>query len=138
MKALPGDLPALASGNNPDKDVYEVVASTRLTGIRAIRLEAEYAGLAPKSWLGTETIARMLGLRVNHLMAHDERELQVSQPATRAEAAYSLAQVLSIEQWKYDTVLQETSSFALPDMTTWQQIVVRRALRFVGSPYVWA
>jgi cell wall-associated NlpC family hydrolase len=105
---------------------------------RAIRLEAGYAGLAPKPWLGTETIARMLGLRVNHLMANDERELQLGQPATRAEAAYSLARLLSLEQWEYDSVLQAASSFAMPQLDTWQQAVLRRALRFVGSPYVFA
>ena len=105
---------------------------------REIRLEAERAGLAPKPWLGTETVARLLGLRVNHLLAYDERELQVSQPATRAEAAYSLARVLSIEQWDYDAVFTSTSSFALPELGSWQRTVLRRALRFVGSPYIWA
>jgi cell wall-associated NlpC family hydrolase len=105
---------------------------------RAIRLEAERLGLTPKQWLGTETVARMLGLRFNHLMANDERELQLLQPATRAEAAYSLARLLSIEQWEHDAVLAATSSFALPELGTWQQAVLRRAFRFVGSPYVFA
>jgi cell wall-associated NlpC family hydrolase len=105
---------------------------------RAIRLEAERLGLTPKQWLGTETVARMLGLRFNHLMANDERELQLLQPATRAEAAYSLARLLSIGQWDYDAVLAATSSFALPELDTWQQAVLRRAVRFVGSPYVFA
>ena len=105
---------------------------------RAIRLEAERIGLTPKQWLGTETIARMLGLRFNHLMANDERELQLSQPATRAEAAYSLARLLSFEQWEYDAVFTAASTFVLPELETWQQTVLRRALRFVGSPYVFA
>jgi cell wall-associated NlpC family hydrolase len=105
---------------------------------RGIRLEAERAGLAPKPWLGTESIARLLGLRFNHLLGNDERELQLSQPATRAEAAYSLARLLSLEQWEHDSVLQAASSFALPELSTWQQTVLRRTLRFVGSPYVWA
>jgi len=105
---------------------------------RAMRLEAERVGLTPKQWLGTETIARMLGLRFNHLMANDERELQLSQPATRAETAYSLARLLSLEQWEYDAVLTAASGFALPELDTWQQAVLSRALRFVGSPYVFA
>ena len=105
---------------------------------RAIRLEAERIGLTPKQWLGTETIARMLGLRFNHLMANDERELQLSQPATRAEAAYSLARLLSFEQWEYDAVFTAASTFVLPELETWQKTVLRRALRFVGSPYVFA
>jgi cell wall-associated NlpC family hydrolase len=105
---------------------------------REIRLETERAGLAPKSWLGTETVARLLGLRVNHLLAHDERELQLAQPATRAEAAYSVARLLSIEQWEYDQALQAASSFELPELDPWQQTVLTRAVRFVGSPYVFA
>ena len=105
---------------------------------RAIRLEAERVGLTPKQWLGTETIARLLGFRFNHLMANDERELQLSQPATRAEAAYSLARLLSLEQWEYDAAYAAASTFVLPELETWQQTVLRRALRFVGSPYVFA
>ena len=105
---------------------------------REIRLEAERAGLAPKPWLGTETVARLLGLRFNHLMGSDTRELQLTQPATRAEAAYSLARILSIEQWEYDAALQAASSFELPELDPWQQTVLTRAVRFVGSPYVFA
>ena len=105
---------------------------------REIRLEAERAGLAPKSWLGTETVARLLGLRFNHPLGTDERELRLSQPATRAEAAYSLARILSIEQWEYDAALQTAASFELPELDPWQQTVLTRAVRFVGTPYVWA
>jgi cell wall-associated NlpC family hydrolase len=105
---------------------------------REIRLEAERAGLAPKPWLGTETVARLLGLRVNHLTGNDARELQLTQPATRAEAAYSLARILSLAQWEYDQALQAASSFELPELEPWQQTVLTRAVRFVGSPYVFA
>ena len=35
--------------------------------------------------------------------------------------------------------MRETvETFALPALGPWQQAVLRRALRFVGSPYVWA
>jgi cell wall-associated NlpC family hydrolase len=104
----------------------------------AIRLEANRVGLKPKSWLGTETVARLLGLRLNHLMKNDDRELQLSEPATRAEAAYSLARVLSLESWTYDSVVAGASTFVLPELDTWQQAILQRALRFVGSPYVFA
>ena len=71
-----------------------------LVGLRSaamqIRLAALNAGLSPKPWLGTETIARMLGLRINHERPSEALELQVSQPATRAEAAYSIARVLGL------------------------------------------
>ncbi len=105
---------------------------------RELRLAAERAGLMPRPWLGTETAARMLGLRINHLQAADARELQVSQPVTRAEAAYSIARVLTIQQYELDSVRLALDTFMFEQLSVWQQNVLRRALRLVGSPYVWA
>jgi cell wall-associated NlpC family hydrolase len=105
---------------------------------RAIRLEAARVGLAPKPWVGTESVARLLGFRFNHLMGHDERELQHSQPATRAEAAYSIARVLALLEWEVEAVRNAAVDLELPEMSPWQETVLLRALRFVGSPYVWA
>ena len=113
-----------------------------LTGLRpaaqAIRLAAVDAGLSPRPWLGTETVARMLGLRINHPRAQDALELQISQPVTRAEAAYSIAVYLDLDPLEVETVRADAESFSLPALTEWQRIVVARSLRFVGSPYVWA
>lgn len=105
---------------------------------RDLRLRAEAAGLLPRTWLGTETVARMLGLRVNHLQTEEALELQLSQPATRAEAAYSLARLLTISDYELDAVRQALDTFTFPQLSVWQQNVLRRALRLVGSPYVWA
>jgi cell wall-associated NlpC family hydrolase len=105
---------------------------------RAIRVAAVAAELGPRPWLGTETVARMLGLRVNHLRAEDELELPVGAAATRAEAAFSIARVLTIGDEEIEAVRQAVDSFFFPELTVWQQTVLRRALRFVGSPYVWA
>jgi len=105
---------------------------------RASRIAAVYAGLSPRPWLGTETVARMLGLRANHLRTEEELELQLSAPATRAEAAYSIARLLTIRDDEIEAVRQAVDSFLFPELTPWQQTVLRRALRFVGSPYVWA
>jgi len=105
---------------------------------RDIRLAAVEAGLRPTPWLGTETIARMLELRVNHVRTEEELELQVSQPATRAEAAYSIARVLTLEDPEVEAVRNAAEGFALPSLTEWQGAVLARALRLVGSPYVWA
>jgi hypothetical protein len=105
---------------------------------RQIRLAALDAGLAPTPWLGTETVARLLGLRINHLKDHDERELQLSDPATRAEAAYSVARLIALQEWELEGVRQAAAVFALPDLTTWQRAVIGRALKLVGYPYVWA
>ncbi len=105
---------------------------------RSMRLAAADAGLAPRPWLGTETVARLLGYRVNHPREHDELELQVSQPVTRAEAAYSIAVYLRLDEAAVDAVRASAESFIVPRLTAWQRVVLTRALRFVGSPYVWA
>ncbi len=96
------------------------------------------AGLLPRTWLGTETAARLLGLRINHAKTQDELELQLSQPATRAEAAYSIARILALSDYELEAVREELESFSFPQLSIWQQNVLRRALRLVGSPYIWA
>ncbi len=105
---------------------------------RALRLGADAAGLMPRTWLGTETAARLLGLRTNHLKTQDELELQLSQPVTRAEAAYSIARVLNLQDYELTAAREALESFSFPQLSAWQQNVLRRALRLVGSPYVWA
>ena len=45
--------------------------------------------------LGTETVARLLGLRLNHPPGSEHLERAPKQPASRAEAAYSLAKLLT-------------------------------------------
>ena len=119
-------------------DAQLVTAVGLRPSARTVRLAAADAVLAPTSWLGTETVARLLGLRVNHLRDQEELELQLSQPATRAEAAYSVARVLAIQDSEVEAVRETVESFALPALTGWQQAVLRRALRLVGAPYVWA
>jgi cell wall-associated NlpC family hydrolase len=113
-----------------------------LVGLRpaaqAIRLAALDAGLEPRPWLGTETVARMLGLRINHPRDEDELELQLGQPATRAEAAYSIAVYLRLSNSAVEGVGAAAEAFTVPPLSEWQRTVVSRALRFVGSPYVWA
>jgi cell wall-associated NlpC family hydrolase len=113
-----------------------------LVGLRTaamqIRLATLNAGLQPRSWLGTETVARMLGLRINHERETESLELQLGEPATRAEAAYSIARVLALTPEELQTVRATAATFALPYLTEWQRAVLARALSFVGSPYVWA
>jgi cell wall-associated NlpC family hydrolase len=113
-----------------------------LAGLRpeaqAIRQSALDAGLSPRPWLGTETVARLLELRVNHPRGEDELELQVTQPVTRAEAAYSFARYLALADTKLEAARTAAESFTLPPLSEWQRAVLERALRFVGSPYVWA
>jgi cell wall-associated NlpC family hydrolase len=104
---------------------------------RRFRQSVDAAGLNPPRRLGAETAARLLQLRVNHPAARDDLELRPRDPVTRAEAAYSLARVLELQQWQLDQVDSLAASFALPALTDWQRRVLRRAVRFVGYPYVW-
>ena len=130
--------------SNPDRPVTMRELDARLVtavGLRPaahqLRIVALGAGLEPTPWLGTEVVAHMLGFRVNHLRDQEHLELQLSQPATRAEAAYSIARLLTIQKSEVDAVRSAVDSFTMPLLTPWQQLVLRRALRFVGSPYVW-
>ena len=99
---------------------------------RAIRLAAVAAELGPRPWLGTETVARMLGLRVNRPREEDELELQLAQPVTRAEAAYSVAVYLGLTEFDREAVRSAAESSPFPALTEWQRAVVARGLRFVG------
>ena len=105
---------------------------------RAIRTAAVNAGLTPRPWLGTETVARLLGFRINHPREEDDLELEVTDPITRAEAAYSIATYLSLSDVQLESARTAAETFSLPPLSEWQQVVLDRALRFVGSPYVWA
>jgi cell wall-associated NlpC family hydrolase len=105
---------------------------------RRIRLAALAAGLEPTSMLGTETVARLLGLRVNHPQADEQLELAPDQPATRAEAAYSLARTMQLAPYDLERVDDLSLGFSVPALDRWQRPLLSRALRLVGSPYVWA
>ena len=95
------------------------------------------AGLAPKAGAGTETVARLLGLRFNHPAAADTLELGLNDPATRAEAAYSLARLLDLSGWEQEQITSLTEQLFLPQVTGTQQQLLRRAVSFVGWPYIW-
>lgn len=98
---------------------------------------ARSAGLNPPSRFGSEVVARLLGLRTNHPAQLDSLELLPSQPATRAEAAYSAAQILAFRGWEVEQVQELADTFALPTLTGWQTRVLQTAVRFIGYPYIW-
>jgi cell wall-associated NlpC family hydrolase len=95
------------------------------------------AGLQPRAGTGAEAVARMLGLRLNHPAGQDDLELLPNQPVTRAEAAWSFAQVLQLASGTPDDVRQAASAFTLPDLTPWQRRILTTAVSYVGYPYVW-
>jgi cell wall-associated NlpC family hydrolase len=108
------------------------------TSAKAFADGARAAGLTPPSRFGTEVVARLIGLRVNHPAAQDELELGPNDPATRAEAAYSAAQALRLDARGTDALDEEASTFTLPTLTPWQAQVLNTAVKLVGYPYVWA
>ena len=98
---------------------------------------ARAAGLAPPSRFGTEVVARLLGLRTNHPAGQDPLELLPNDPATRAEAAFSAAGVLGLGDWELQSLADDATTFALPDLTPWQRRVLGVAVSFIGYPYIW-
>ena len=119
-------------------DAQLVAAAGLLPSARQIRLAAQAGGLEPTDMLGTETVARLLGLRVNHPVGQEDLERSPKQPASRAEAAYSLAKLSLLDPSRIDAVRRVVATFSVPMLTEWQRLVLTRALRFVGYPYVFA
>ncbi|HET7855381.1 MAG TPA: C40 family peptidase [Gaiellaceae bacterium] len=98
---------------------------------------AAVAGLRPPARFGTEVVARLLGLRKNHPAADDRLERLPSDPATRAEAAYSAAQILRFSGWEKTAVEEAASTFEVPVLTPWQRRILTTAFGLIGFPYVW-
>jgi len=95
------------------------------------------AGVSAPARYGNETVARMLGLRINHPASQDKLELLPTSPITRAEAAYSIAQLLVFTgeetQWVEDTSYE----LELPALNRWQKRILNYAVSFIGYPYIW-
>jgi cell wall-associated NlpC family hydrolase len=102
---------------------------------------ARAAGIAVPSRFGTEVVARLLALRINHPAQQDFLELRPQDPATRAEAAYSAAQILTFgyldDSWQIAQVQSLADSFTLPQLNDWQRQILTVAFSKVGMPYVW-
>ena len=64
-------------------------------------------------------------------------ELLPSDPVTRAETAYSVAQILRFKGWETQSVEDAAATFELPALGAWQTKVLNTAVRFIGFPYVW-
>jgi cell wall-associated NlpC family hydrolase len=119
-------------------DAQLVAAAGLLPSARAMRLAARDAGLEPTDMLGTETVARLLGLRVNHPQVSEDLERAPKEPASRAEAAYSLAKLRALDPTRIAAVQGLAAGFSVPTLSTLQRDVLSRALRLVGFPYVFA
>jgi cell wall-associated NlpC family hydrolase len=104
---------------------------------RKIQKTLADAGLNPPANTGTEAVARMLGLRLNHPAGQDGLELRPLQAVTRAEAAYSFAQLLTLDDAALESVRAAADGFTLPAFSPWQQRVLTTAVHYVGYPYIW-
>jgi cell wall-associated NlpC family hydrolase len=102
---------------------------------------ARAEGIPVPGRFGTEVVARLLGLRLNHPAAQDFLELRPQDPATRAEAAYSAAQILGFgplaDSWQIAQVKSLAADFTLPQLNTWQAQILAVAFSKIGMPYVW-
>jgi cell wall-associated NlpC family hydrolase len=103
---------------------------------------AQAPGLVVPGRFGTEVVARLLGLRLNHPAAQDFLELRPQDPATRAEAAYSAAQILRfgplVNSWQIAQVKSLAATFALPAvLNAWQRQILTTAFSKIGMSYIW-
>ena len=136
--AAPKQLP------NPDRAVTMAQLDLRLVqslGLGKAANEfsagARAAGIKVPGRFGTEVVARLLGLRLNHPAAEDSLELLPQDPATRAEAAYSTAQILQFHGSETQTIQSLADSFLLSEFTDWQRQILTTAFARVGMPYIW-
>ncbi len=95
------------------------------------------AGLRPPSYFGTEVVARFLGLRYTHPVGSEQLALFPGDPITRAEAAWSLAQVLDNGDWSVNSARATLTKYELPAMSTDQLSALRIAISRIGYPYIW-
>jgi len=103
----------------------------------AVQAETARVGLHPPSYFGTEAVARQLGLRFTQPHGDEAIELFPHDAITRAEAAWSFAQVLRFNgsQQAYDR--QVFLRYTLPALTPGQKRPLRLAVSKIGMPYVW-
>jgi NlpC/P60 family/S-layer homology domain len=104
---------------------------------RHVRAELRGEELRPPGRAGFEVVARLLRLRYNHPTGTDQRERRPQDVASRAEAAYSVARVLELGSWDVQYAYDTAVSLELPALTVWKTRVLRRAVHFIGYPYVW-
>lgn len=104
---------------------------------RRFYLGVRATGVKPPARFGSEVVARLIGLRKNHEARLDALELRPEDVATRAEAAYSAAQILRFAGWEAESVETASLEFELPVYTPWQRRILQTAFNLIGYPYVW-
>ena len=142
----PAPLPPVAPKQLPNPDRPVTIAQLDLRLVQSVGLGkaanefsagARAAGIKVPGRFGTEVGARLLGLRLNHPASEDSLELLPQNPATRAEAAYSAAQILQFHGFETQSVQDLADAFVLPEFTDWQKQILTTAFARVGMPYIW-
>ena len=100
---------------------------------RAVR---RAAGLAVPSRFGTEVVARLIWLRLNHPAGEDNLELRPQDPATRAEAAYSVAQASNSAVADSGVECARRRVLRSPTLPSGRS-ASSTAVHFIGCPYIW-
>jgi hypothetical protein len=103
-----------------------------------VQKETFRAGLRPNQWFGTEVVARMLELRHNQNRKNDRLELYPWQPISRAEVAWSLAEIVETKESEYEWIRKWIEDrYKLPKYSFAQKRILRRAISRTGMPFVW-
>jgi cell wall-associated NlpC family hydrolase len=143
--ASPDGQPALLRAVHAPAGLVSVTAFDRVVvdqlGLSDVAAHVQRAtaavGLRPPAYYGTEVVARFLGLRYDHPAGTDGLELFPWDPITRAEAAWSLAQVMNEGSWSIGSARETLMGYALPHLTVDQRTALRIAVSRIGYPYVW-
>lgn len=118
-----------------DRSLVHAIDMSDDAGVFAAGVRA--AGVRPPARFGSEVVARLVGLRANHPAREDTLELLPNDTATRAEAAFSAAQVLRFRDGNTSRVESLAAAFWLPQYTPWQRKILQAAINLIGYPYVW-
>jgi hypothetical protein len=105
------------------------LANQALASLRAARY-------TPRPDAGTELVARLMRLRLNHPMGQDALERSDMEVATRAEAAWTTVRMLAGADPSYAREIVGKLA-RLPQTTGERHAVIDRAIHLIGQPYVW-
>jgi cell wall-associated NlpC family hydrolase len=136
-QAAPVGIPPSTPVTISQLDAQLVRAIGLLPAARQFTAVIRADGLVPTSYFGTETVARLVGLRVNHPASQDTLELRPDSVSTRAEAAYSAARILGFNGTEVELVSRFAATFQPTALTGYQRAVLQTAVSLVGYPYVW-
>ncbi len=135
------ETPAVAASPAPvtmaQLDAQLVRALGLLPAARQFSAGVRAAGLAPTRYFGTETVARLIGLRFNHPAGQDSLEVGPDGVATRAETAYSAARILGFAGGEGELARSFAATFRLQPLAGLARDVLQTAISLVGYPYVW-